>query len=481
MSREKILIVEDDPTVADLIGRFLKLAGYQVAGSVGSGEQALIEAARLPPDLALMDIGLSGELDGVETAERLHARFDIPVVFLTGLADDDTIRRSREARAFGYLLKPFRQEDLKTSIDLALSKHKAESKLRKIERWYSAALTSIADGVITADEDAIITFLNPVAETLTGWKLDHAQGRPLKEVFRVLPQEGGSGFPSEATLLARDGTSTAVECRTAPIRNNDTIIGTVLIFRDISDRRRAEEELRHSREEFRALAAHLEGIREEERTRLAREIHDELGQMLTGLKMDLAWIDKRVTALKDADARPPLAGKLRSMFGLLDEMMKSARKISAELRPAVLDDLGLAPAIAWLAREWQSRTGIECRLDSDLGELGETGDLAASRELGTACFRILQESLTNVARHSGATRVEIRVESKNGALRLELRDNGRGITDHELRGTKSLGLVGMRERAALLGGEFRIVGVPGQGTMVSVRIPVAARVEGLKG
>lgn len=485
MASERILVVEDDQAVADLIARYLKRSGYEIAACVGTGEDALLQAARTQPHLALMDISLRGDLDGVQTAERLRMRFDVPVVFLTGLADDATVKRSQDAKAFGYLLKPFRQDDLKTSIDLALSKHQVESKLRRIERWFTAAIKSIGDAVITTDEAAHISFLNPVAEALLGWKLDDALGRPLEQVFQIKPGSSGSPespvrrsgtervtftFPRHTTLLARDGSAIPIECSAAPIRNDQgAIIGSVLVFRDITERRQAEEELRHSREELRSLAAHLEHVREEERTRMAREIHDELGQMLTGLKMDLSWIDRRLPSIADESVRQPLTGKAKSMVGLLDEMVQSVRKISAELRPGVLDDLGLVPALEWQAREWEARTGVVCKVTSGLGER------PISPELGTALFRIFQETLTNVARHAQATTVTARLTFQAGELLLEIRDDGRGITEEEQKHTKSFGLLGMKERATMLGGRFSIRGVSGQGTTVHVSIPQAER------
>jgi signal transduction histidine kinase len=149
-------------------------------------------------------------------------------------------------------------------------------------------------------------------------------------------------------------------------------------------------------------------------------------------------------------------------------MVKSVRKISAELRPGALDDLGLLPAMEWQSREWQSRTGIECHLHSTLG------DLVVPPEVGTAVFRIFQESLTNVARHAQATRVDVQLQADAETIWMELKDNGRGITDEELRHSKSLGLVGMRERATMLGGDFRIEGTAGQGTSLKIRIPMPA-------
>lgn len=480
MANERILVVEDDPAVADLIALYLKRSGYDVAACVASGEAALAEAARARPDLALMDIELPGELDGVQTAGQLRARFNVPVVFLTGLADDETLKRSQGAQAFGYLLKPFRQEDLKASIDLALSKHPVESKLRRIEGWFTAAIKSIGEGVITTDQEARVTFLNPAAEALTGWKLAEAAGLPLGEIFHLVREQERigkdeapppasesvpNGTSNHAALRARNGAVIPVDWNAAPIRDEQgAVIGRVLIVRDITERRRAEIELRQSREQLRSLAAHLQDVREEERTRIAREVHDELGQMITGLKMDLSWLEKRLPAIADLAAREPLATKTSTMSGLLDRMVKSVRKIASELRPGVLDDLGLVPALEWQACDWQAHTGIECQVSASLE------GVTVSPERGTALFRIFQEALTNVARHAQATRVRVQIGADGGWLVMEIQDNGRGITDEERQRAKSFGLLGMNERATLLGGEFTISGEPGRGTTVRVRI-----------
>ena len=218
------------------------------------------------------------------------------------------------------------------------------------------------------------------------------------------------------------------------------------------------ERLRASEENLRALAAREQSVREEERARIAREIHDQLGQALTGLKMGLTWLVARLPERKSVDARA------RSMFALIDDTIQSVRKIATLLRPEVLDQLGLAAAVGWQAREFQARTGIRCKVSLP------AEPVAAGPELSTAAFRIFQELLTNVARHARATRVEVAMRVEAGRLVLEVHDNGKGIAEAELSGAKSLGLLGMRERATAFGGTVEFAG--GKGTRVTVVLPL---------
>ena len=232
--------------------------------------------------------------------------------------------------------------------------------------------------------------------------------------------------------------------------------------------KRAEEELRRSREQLRALTGHLQSVKEEERVKIAREVHDDLGQSLTALKLDLAWLKGRLA--RDQRA---LHDKAETMMELIDSTIQTVRRIAAELRPAVLDDLGLAAAIEWQAQDFQNRTGIRCEVRKTLN------DIQLDCDLSTAFFRIFQETLTNVARHAKATDAEISLEEKQNSLILDIKDNGRGITEEEVHGLNSLGILGMRERALLLGGELRISGAPGKGTTVTVRIPLKQKQDGL--
>ena len=227
------------------------------------------------------------------------------------------------------------------------------------------------------------------------------------------------------------------------------------------ERQRLEEQLR-------ALSAHAETVREDERTGIAREIHDVLGQALTALKMDVAWIARRLDANAPAD-KAVLLDKLHGMSEITDDVIKTVRRISAELRPGVLDDLGLVAAVDWQAQEFENRTGVTCTLDASLGEE------PLSHELSTAVFRIFQEALTNVARHAHAEHVAIRLAQDGGDLRLTVHDDGRGIDPDDLDDPESLGLLGIRERARRLGGEVTIERAPEGGTHLSLRLPLAPK------
>ncbi len=228
-----------------------------------------------------------------------------------------------------------------------------------------------------------------------------------------------------------------------------------------SAHRRAEEELRESHEQLRALSIYLQTVREEERTRIAREVHDELGQALTGCKLDLSWIASKLP--KDQKA---LLAKTKALTGHIDSTIQMVRRIATELRPGILDHLGLSAALEWQANEFQTRTGIKCDVQA------EVGDMPLNPDLNTTFFRIFQETLTNVIRHAGATQVNVQLKERGDEIILEVRDNGRGISREEISNTKSMGLLGMRERAMLLGGEFKIGKIPaGKGTKVTVSIP----------
>ena len=232
----------------------------------------------------------------------------------------------------------------------------------------------------------------------------------------------------------------------------------------VVERKGAEDALRSSEEQLRALSGRLQSAREEEGTRIAREIHDELGGALTGLKWYLEGFDKALSASDNGEKAQAVREKIPQMSNLIDLTIDSVRRISSELRPGVLDDLGLVAAIEWQAQQFQQRTGINCCCDAGLEEI------ELSRDQAIAIFRVFQEILTNVLRHAQATQVEVKILKDAGVFILEVKDNGRGITEMERTNTRSLGLLGMRERVHLVGGEVNIDGVSGQGTTVTTRV-----------
>jgi signal transduction histidine kinase len=227
-----------------------------------------------------------------------------------------------------------------------------------------------------------------------------------------------------------------------------------------------ERQLKESYDKIRQLAAHIQSVREEERTSIAREIHDELGQLLTVLKMDLALFQKKVEQFSFQNTYKEAIQDIQSMSDVIDTTIKTVRTIATELRPEILDELGLRDAIEWEIQRFQNRLGIKCTFNTNVE------DLDLDKDSSTALFRILQETLTNVARHSGAAAVDVTFEQKNHKLMLQVADNGKGITDQKSSQERSFGILGMRERVLLIGGEFTINGENGKGTTVTVKVPL---------
>ena len=477
MAKARVLVVEDEAIVAKDIQNMLKALRYDAPATAFSGEEAIKKVEEIRPDLVLMDIVLKGEMDGIEAVEKIRNRFNIPVVYLTAHASEKTLQRAKITVPFGYILKPVEERELHTTIEMALYKHEMENKLKESERSLSTILQSIGDAVIATDKKESIAFINPVAEALTGWNKEDALGRGVTEVFNIIDEKTRKFVKNPATkalkensalgleshtLIAKQGREISIYDNVAPIRDDKgNVTGVVLVFRDITDHKRAEEELRSSHEQLRSLSAHLQSTREQERTNIAREIHDELGQQLTALKMDLSWLVKRLPK-----GEKPLLEKTKSMSELIDITIRTVQRISAELRPGLLDDLGLTAAMDWQSEEFQNRTGIKCELALD------PVDIVLDKDCSTAIFRIFQETLTNVARHANATEVKATLKEGADKLVLDVRDNGKGITEKQISYPKSFGLIGMRERVRPWGGNVKIRGTPGRGTTVTVTIPL---------
>ncbi len=277
-------------------------------------------------------------------------------------------------------------------------------------------------------------------------------GKPYQVDYRIRRPNG-----DERVLRAHG--SAASDCGGSPIR----LFGAI---QDVTDLKHVEDNLKATSEQLRALSVRLQSAREEEGIRIAREIHDELGGMLTSLRWELEGVKKTLCEPERELPTDDMKEKLTGMLGLTDTMINVVRRIASDLRPVVLDVLGLEEAIEWQAQQFQERTGIVVHCES----AGTPLDLDPAQS--TAVFRIFQEALTNVLRHARATRVDVTVVEDTGVFVLMIGDNGRGITGNERFGEWSIGLLGMRERAHLMGGEIDVSGVEGEGTTVTVRLPI---------
>lgn len=350
-AKPRILVVEDETIVARDIKQQLIELGYQPVGHATSGEEALVLASELNPNLVLMDIQLAGALDGIATAQLIREKWALPVVFLTAFAADDVLARAKLTEPFGYILKPFSERELRTVLEMALYKHQADARLR-------------------------------------------------------------------------DTTS-----------------------------------------QLRALSRRVLEVQELERRRVALELHDELGQSLTAIKINLQAHER----FKNQSPSELNAENIR----IVEEALQQVRRLALALRPSVLDDLGLAPALRWLAEQTMMRSGLVVQVHPSLPALRIAADIE------TVCFRIAQEALTNIVRHAKATRVEIDVRQDGNLLRLSVQDDGCGfdwlaMNQRALAGA-SVGILGMQERAALVGGQIEVDSSIGRGCTVGFRCPLMLR------
>jgi PAS domain S-box-containing protein len=347
------------------------------------------------------------------------------------------------------------------------------------EAQLSAIVESAMDAIITVDSAQRIVLFNRAAEQVFRCRKDEALGGSLERFLPVRYRAAHRGhietFGHTGVTSRRMGDATALTAIRADGSEEFPIEASIsqtevdgrhyftVILRDITARKQAEDQLRRQQNELRELSAQVFEAREEEKTLIARELHDELGQLLTAMKMDLSWLRERLPALD-----PALEAKAGQMNEVLDQTVGSVRRIAADLRPLMLDDLGLADAAGWLVEDFARRSGIECRIDLPPAERLE----ALARDASIAVYRVLQESLTNVARHSGAKHAWALLEAAGGELRLEIEDDGRGISAEDMAKSRSLGLKGMRERVLYLGGALEVSRAPRGGTRVRARVPL---------
>ena len=352
------------------------------------------------------------------------------------------------------------------------ARKRAEEALRTSEERFAKIfnLSPFRMGILRI-RDGVVLEVNDSWVRDTGFSRDEIINRPI---FSLSPQMGEGLSEKIREVLAAGKSVTDLEVRFTTKEGQETFANTSAVLidldnepcylwaaNDITLRKRAEEALR-------MLSARLRSAREEEGTRIAREIHDELGAALTGLKWDLEKIDRTLNSTTNGSRLPEMRKRIGTMTTLLDTTINTVRRIASELRPGVLDDLGLVAAIEWQVQQFELRTGIQCHWATKASE----NEVELNHEKATAVFRILQEILTNVLRHARASNLYIKLNDTKEYFEMEVRDDGQGITESQRINSRSLGLLGMKERALLVGGEVNIIGEEGVGTTVVVRVPL---------
>jgi two-component system sensor histidine kinase UhpB len=511
-----ILVTDDNPLDRKLLHLHLEMEGHVVV-EAGDGVEALQVLESGPRMDAIISDIMMPRMDGYRFCYEVRRRQPfqrMPFVFYTATfttARDEKF--SRELGADEYLRKPATAKVILETLariianhalqpaprppaaapELHLVKEYSEMLVKKLEEKnlalgrHAAELGAAEAKFRTLVEQSIVgtyviqgdrfVYVNPKMEEIFGRPGAELTSRPVLDFITVeehakvrenihLRLEGN--IPSiryRLRMLGKGGALIHAEVHGTRIEYNGgpAILGTLL---DVTESARAEQQLRESEQKLRALTAHLETSREEERKRISREIHDDLGQMLTALKMDLAWLERRAGKLPGEEDRGPLVTRILEAASLVDQTVTTVQRIAAELRPSILDDLGLTAALEWRAQDFEKRQGIRCRW----AERCQTATLGPA--VATATFRIFQEILTNVARHAGATEINLTLRQVQEQLVLEVQDNGVGLPQTEIDNSKSLGLLGMRERAALVNGRMEFETAPGKGLRARFLVPV---------
>lgn len=581
------MIVEDELIVSKNLEQRLIEAGFNVIAAANSGEEALELCKSITPDLILMDIKLSGSLDGIETAHKIKQNKDIPVIYLTAFADDEILDKAKLTDPFGYLLKPFDVRDLKKTIEIALYKHNLEKKLKQSEEKFRILFDYSPLGNVVFSLSGEVVDVNPALAQMLGFskeeliekniwhwfpflydeidKDSNLNGKIIETTIKnpfgnivwirvtisqiYLPHQDTKHYlalveditiktqneellkesetrlrrmvenlPAGAIYIAdnmfyynkevekitgymaneiknlddwfaklypentdeikqyylNDRQTGFQNPRIVEITRKDKskrfvefiahlfISDEVWIFSDITDRVNAEEEILRSRDQLKKLSEYLQSAREEERAAIAREVHDDLGQSLTALKMDIVWLKKNRNTGENV-----FLDKLNGMVDVANQSIKTIQRLGQELRPKLLDDIGLISALEWQAGEFQKRFGIPCKLNSAAQEIN------LDKKIGLSIFRIFQEALTNVARHSNATEVNVNINYSKDMFLLSIKDNGIGIPSNKLESNSSIGIIGMKERADLAGGKVEFFSDQRKGTEVRLTIPIS--------
>ena len=444
------IAVTERGRLIDVTKKLAKLFGYQRNELIGKSISGLIE-----PNIR------------DETVVKILSGYSLPYESICMRKDQSTFPVEVCGKNYSS-----RGRDLCVTAIRDISKRKlAEKVLQESEEKYKTLTENSLTGIFI-HQDGKFVFVNDKFANMHGYRpeellqkehllLVHPDERKILKDIAIKRLEGKPvPHQYEVRRITKDGKTIWCEMMVTLIqyKGKAAIMGNVI---DTTERKLVENAIKKSEEQLRNLTTYLQRVGEIERTNIAREIHDELGQTLTVLKMDLSWLRKRLP-----DDQISVRERTDTMSQLINRTIQTVKKISTALRPGLLDDLGLAAAIEWQAEEFQQRTGIRCNITI------EPKDITFDKDRNTAIFRILQETLTNIARHAEASAVRVSLKQRDGQIELKVRDNGKGITEEQISNPKSFGLIGIRERVKIFGGNNMMKGIANKGTVMTVKIPL---------
>ncbi|MDO8894188.1 response regulator [Nitrosomonas sp.] len=465
-----ILLIEDNETDAILVQSDLQQAmGEQI--SVVHTERldsALQLIQQQSFDLILSDLTLP-DSDGVATINRLReSAASIPIAVLSFRDDEKLAIKAIKAGAQDYLVKGSLSEGvLARVIRYSIERKRIEESNRKAQQQFQTIFEKAPLGIALINLSTGKYYdVNPKYASIAGRCVDELLGTNQSDILHPddvfsyrsdierFINDQSHDCKLAKRVLRPDMSIIWIEISIVPfeIMGNGEVCHLCMI-EDITESKRMIESLRQ-------LTTHLQDVREEERTRIGREIHDVLGGTLTVLKMDLDWLSKKISA-------DPMHERIRSLYELTGEAIETARRVSINLRPNVLDNLGLYGAIEWQIREFEQRTNIRCELESTISNLS-----MSNKHFETSIFRVIQEVFINIVRHSQATKVDIELSEDDDDILITIKDNGVGITESQMLNPESFGIIGMNERTQQIGGKLEISGVPSQGSVVTLKIPL---------
>lgn len=470
-----ILIVEDEGIVARDLQRRLEKYGYSVMAIVPSGRAALIKTEKFKPDLVLMDIVLRGKMDGIETAEKIHEQFNIPVIYVSAYVDKKKIKRARITEPYGMIIKPFEDIQLQAIIDMALYRHKMEKKLKESEEQYRDLVEKSGVGILIDDIDGKITYSNNRLAEMFGYShnemkkltiqsLIHQDDLDRVMAYHKIRYRGGKApLRFEFKGIRKNKKEIFLEVSMAMIKRDNQNIGTRSYFIDITERKIAEQKFLEYQQQLRSLASELSLVEEKERRIIARDIHDRIGHTLAIIKLKFAEIENDLKQHEHIDI-------LKEIRELINQTIQDTRTLTFEISPTILYELGFEAALDWLVEQFQKKH--EMHIDVSVDHKSKP----LENDIQIVLFKSIRELLINVLKHAETRFVKISIIEEAQKIRIDIEDQGIGFDSSEIEKGFSIkrgfGLFNIGERLAQFGGDFKVISSPNKGTKVTLLAPL---------